>query len=63
MKWFTWIACPNDDNDGWDVWYRCRFGYSDKAQAFINAKLLRDEYPGHYVATLPDGKHPLPIQG
>ena len=63
MNWFIWIACPNDDNDGWDVWYRCRFGYDNKAQAFADAKLLRDGYPGHYVATLLDGKQPLLIQG
>jgi hypothetical protein len=63
MNWFIWIACPNDDNDGYDVWYCCRFGYSNKSAAFANAKLLREGYPGHYVATLPKGKHPLPIKG
>jgi hypothetical protein len=63
MEWFIWIACPNEDCEGWEDWYCCRFGYSDKAQAFIDAKLLRDGYPGHYVATLPDNKRPLPIKG
>jgi hypothetical protein len=63
MNWFIWIACPNDDNDGWEEWYCCRFGYSNKAQAFVDAKLLRDGHPGHYVATLSKGKRPLPIKG
>lgn len=63
MKWFVWVACPNDDLDGWEEWYCSRFGYDDKAQAFANVKLLRDAYPGHYVATLPDGKRPPVIQG
>lgn len=62
-SWAVWIACPNDGNDGWEEWYCCRFQYTDKAQAFTHAKILRDGYPGHYVATLPDGRHPLPIQG